>query len=241
MNMACIRPVRKGGNLRINLKSMAVQAGIVLIVYALPIFLPGGLRAWPAGWIFLIIWFGFWLVELAWLLKHNPALFQERMRVSAADQKGWDRIFPLLINLTLFAWLLYISFDVLRWHWSPVPVWLQIGGAIIMVCSFALFFLTFRENSFLSPVVRLQAERGQTVISTGPYQYVRHPMYAAMGLVVISAPQLLGAWYGTLMGFIFMLVLARRSVLEERSLRQELPGYTAYMERVKFRLVPYIW
>jgi protein-S-isoprenylcysteine O-methyltransferase Ste14 len=223
------------------LKSLAVQVGIVLIVYALPIFLPGGLRAWPAGWIFLVLWFGFWLFELAWLFKHNPALFQERMRLSAADQKGWDRIFSLLINLILFAWLLYISFDVLRWHWSPVPLWLQMVGGFILLCSYLIFFLTFRENSFLSPVVRLQTERGQTVISTGPYAFVRHPKYAAMRLVVISVPLLLGAWYGTLAGMIFVLVLARRAVLEERVLRQELPGYAAYMERVKFRLVPYIW
>ena len=222
-------------------KSVAAQVGIVLIVYALPIFLPAGLRAWPAGWIFLLLWFGFWLFELAWLFQHNPALFQERMRVSAADQKGWDRIFPLLINLTLFAWLLYISFDVLRWHWSPVPLWLQIVGAIFLLGSFIIFFLTFRENSFLSPVVRLQAERGQTVISSGPYQLVRHPMYAAMGLVVISVPLLLGAWVGTLLGLIFMLVLARRAVLEERTLRQELSGYAAYMTQVKYRLIPYIW
>jgi protein-S-isoprenylcysteine O-methyltransferase Ste14 len=200
---------------------MAMQVGIVLIIYALPVFLPGGLRAWPAGWIFLGLWFGFWLFELAWLFKHNPALFQERMRVSAADQKGWDRIFPLLINLSLFAWLLTISFDVLRWHWSPVPLWLQIAGSILLLCSFALFFLTFRENSFLSALVRLQPERGQTVISSGPYHFVGHPMYAAMGLVVISVPLLLGAWYGTLVGLIFMLVLARRAALEERTLVQE--------------------
>jgi protein-S-isoprenylcysteine O-methyltransferase Ste14 len=204
-----------------------MQVGIVLIVYALPLFLPGGLRAWPAGWLFLGLWFGFWLVMPIWSYLHNPALFQERMRVGAADQKGWDRIFPLLINLTLFAWLLTISFDVWRWHWSHVPLWLQIAGGFLLLCSFALFFLTFRENSFLSPLVRLQTERGQTVISTGPYTFVRHPMYAAMGLVVISVPLLLGACYGTLVGLIFMLVLARRAVLEERTLRQELPGYAA--------------
>jgi protein-S-isoprenylcysteine O-methyltransferase Ste14 len=227
--------------LHINLKSLAAQVGIVLIVYALPIFLPGGLRAWPAGWIFLVLWFGFWLFELAWLFKHNQALFQERMRVGATNQKRWDRLFSLLINVILFTWLLFISFDVMRFHWSPVPAWLQIVGAMFLLGSFSIFFLTFRENSFLSPVVRLQHERGQTVISTGPYALVRHPMYAAMTLVVVGAPFLLGAWDGVLVGLIFVLVLARRAVLEERALRQELPGYAAYMERVKYHLIPYIW
>ena len=90
-------------------------------------------------------------------------------------------------------------------------------------------------------MVRIQAERGQTVISTGPYAFVRHPMYAAMGLVVISVPLMLGAWYGALAGLIFVLVLARRAVLEERALRQDLPGYAAYMEKVRYRLIPLIW
>jgi len=227
--------------LHIRLKSIAVQVVIVLIVYALPVFIPAGLQAWPAGWIFLGLWFGFWLFMQGWLYRHNPTLFQERLRVSASDQKGWDRYFFLLINLILFAWLLFISFDVLRFHWSPVPAWLQIVGAFILLGSFGLFFLTFRENSYLSPVVRLQTERGQTVISSGPYRFIRHPMYAAMGLVVISVPLLLGAWSGILLGLIFTLVLARRAVLEESTLRQELPGYAAYMTRVKYRLIPYIW
>ena len=228
-------------NLQVNLKSIAAQVGIVLTVYALPLFLPAGMRFWPAGWLFLGLWFGFWLLMLGWLYKHAPALFQERMRVSSSDQKGWDRLFSLLINISLFAWLLFISFDVQRFHWSPVPTWLQIVGGIILLGSFYLFFQTFRENSYLSPVVRIQGERGQTVVSTGPYAHVRHPMYSATTLVVMGAPLMLGAWYGVLVGGIFVLVLARRAVLEERTLCKELSGYAAYVSHVKYRLIPFVW
>ncbi len=225
----------------INLKLLTAQAAIVFLVYAVPLFLPAGLAAWPAAWLFLGLWFGFWLLLLAWLAQHNPDLLHERLRVTAADQKGWDRVFSVLINLTLFAWLLFIGFDARRFHWSPVPVWLQGLGAVVLLGSFCLFFLTFRENAYLSPVVRLQAERGQTVIATGPYHYVRHPMYTATVVFVVGTPLLLGAWSGLAVGLIFVLVLARRAVLEERALEKELPGYAEYKARVKYRLIPHVW
>jgi protein-S-isoprenylcysteine O-methyltransferase Ste14 len=102
-------------------------------------------------------------------------------------------------------------------------------------------FIAFRENSYASPVVRIQEDRGQTVISTGPYHYVRHPMYSGIVIFAIGTPLLLGSWYGALWGLIFVIILARRAVLEERTLREELPGYADYMAQVKYRLIPYIW
>ncbi len=227
--------------MRINVWLLVAQGVIVGLVYAVPMFLPAGLRAWPAAWLFLGLWFGFWLLMLTWLARHNPSLLAERLRVSTADQKGWDRVFSLLINVTLFGWLTFVAFDAVRFHWSPVPAWLQALGAAVLLGAFYLFFLTFRENAYLSPVVRLQEERGQTVISTGPYGWVRHPMYAAMVAVVGGTPLLLGAWSGVLVGLVFVLVLARRAVLEERTLERELPGYVAYKARVRYRLVPHVW
>ena len=122
-----------------------------------------------------------------------------------------------------------------------MPAWLQVAGAITLVCSFALLFLTFRENAYLSPVVRIQTERGHTVISTGPYRYVRHPIYAAMVVFVAGTALLLGSWSGVLLGLVFVAILARRATLEERALQAELPGYAAYMGRVRYRLIPYVW
>jgi protein-S-isoprenylcysteine O-methyltransferase Ste14 len=134
-----------------------------------------------------------------------------------------------------------MALDSVRFQWSQVPVWLQIVGIILLVCSFYLLFLTFQENSYLSPVVRIQEERGQTVISTGPYHYVRHPMYAAIVIFMAGTALLLGSWYGIVLGLILGVILARRAVLEERTLRAELPGYGAYMAQVKYRLIPYVW
>ncbi len=224
-----------------NIKLVIAQVAITLLIYALPLFLPAGMHAWLAAWVFLVLWLGFWLFILIWLFSRNPDLFWERMSLRTSDQKGWDKIVGPLIYVSLFGWLLFTAYDAARFHWSPVPIWLQGIGALILICSFLLFFLTFRENTYLSPLVRVQKDRGQTVISTGPYHYVRHPMYAATLVFIIGTPLLLGAWYGILVGPVVALVLAWRAVLEERTLQEELSGYFEYTVQVKYRLIPFIW
>jgi len=227
--------------MQINLKLLAAQTIGLFILFALCLFVPAGTLSWAAGWIYLALFFAFFIGVNAWLYQNNPGLLRERMSLSRSDQKGWDKVlFPLLLILPL-AWLAFISLDAVRFHWSPIPGWLQFAGAIILLFSFYLFFLTFRENSFLSPVVRVQTDRGHKVVSTGPYHYVRHPMYSAFLPFMIGTPLLLGSGYGVILGLSFMLVLVRRAVLEERTLQQELLGYAEYMAQVKYRLIPYIW
>ena len=150
-------------------------------------------------------------------------------------------MFLLLYNLFLFAWMVLMPLDAVRFHWSQVPLVLQVVGAMALVGSFLLISLTFRENAFLSPTVRIQQERGQTVISTGPYQYVRHPLYARGLLLFLGTSLLLGSWYGLLLVLIMIPGLVVRAVLEERVLLKELPGYDAYMAQVKYRLIPNVW
>lgn len=211
------------------------------VLFALALFLPAGTLAWQAGWIFLILFFSFYVAITFWLIRHNPGLLEERLRLSRPNQQGWDKVlFPVLM-IGIYAWLIFLSLDAARLRWSPVPPWLQFAGAIMLFCSFILLFLTFRENTYLSTVVRIQEERGHTLVSTGPYQYVRHPMYAAILVFMIGTSLLLGSWYGILVGLLFLTILGRRAMLEERTLRQELPGYAAYMARVKYRIVPYVW
>jgi protein-S-isoprenylcysteine O-methyltransferase Ste14 len=184
---------------------------------------------------------GWLLVGIGLLLKHNPSLLEERLSFSRPNQKAWDKVFLLLYQLVLFAWLVLMPLDAVRYHWSHMPIVLQVVGAMLLITSFILISLTFKENAFLSPTVRVQHERGQTVISTGPYRYVRHPMYAGGLLLFLGTPLLLGSWYGLMLVVLLVLVIAVRAVLEERVLRDELPGYAAYMTQVRYRLIPYIW
>jgi protein-S-isoprenylcysteine O-methyltransferase Ste14 len=226
---------------KVNLKQFLGQFVALFVLFALALFLPAGTLVWTAGWVFLILFFGFFLSVNLWLFKQNPALVQERMHFATSDQKGWDRrIFSVLLVFP-FIWLVFISLDAARFHWSPVPIWLQLAGGVMLLGSFYLFFLTFRENSYLSTVVRIQKERSQTVISSGPYHYVRHPMYTGMLVFFVSAPLLLGSFYGVLVGLMIVMIVARRAAMEERTLRNELEGYSDYMAQVKYRFIPHVW
>jgi protein-S-isoprenylcysteine O-methyltransferase Ste14 len=226
----------------VNRGLLAGQIAGMFVVFALALFLAAGTIAWPAGWTFLILFFGFVVAISLWLLRNNPGLLTERMTgVGKPGQKAWDKVWYLLANVVFFAWLVLMALDAARFHWSQFFVWLHVVGGILLLCSFYLFFLTFRENSYLSPAVRVQTDRGQTVVSTGPYRFVRHPMYAAFILYALGTTFLLGSWYGLLLGLVLVVMVARRAVLEERTLREELPGYDAYTAQVKYRLIPYVW
>ncbi len=222
-------------------KLLVAQTVILFLVIAMVLFLPAGTIAWFSGWVFLVLFFGFYIAVTLWLYRHNPGLLQERMTMFKPDQKAWDKVLFTLTEALFFAWLGLMPLDAVRFRWSQMPVWLQVVGAIILLCSFYLFFLTFRENPYLSPAVRIQKERGQTVISTGPYHYVRHPMYSAFIPFVFGTALLLGSWHGVLLGPIHVVIVARRAVLEERTLRKELKGYDIYMVRVKYCLIPHVW
>lgn len=211
------------------------------VVTALPLFLVAGVLAWPAGWIYLILLYGWLFIGIVLLLKYNPGLLAERINISPSNQKTWDKVFIGVLYVFFFAWMILMPLDAVRFHWSRMPLWLQVIGAVAMIVSFVLMSLVFRENSYLSATVRVQEERGQTVITTGPYRYVRHPLYAGCLFLFLGTPLLLGSWYGFLPILLFLPVLLVRAVLEERTLLQELPGYDAYMARVKYRLIPYVW
>ena len=223
--------------------NLKVLAGVVFLflVFTLTLFLSAGTFTWRAGWVFMALFFSFVIAITLWLYRYNPALLSERTTVTRADQKSWDKVIVLLLNVIFLVWLILMPLDAIRFHWSQMSIWLQGVGAVVLVCSFYIFFLTFRENSYLSPVVRIQQERGQTVVASGPYHYVRHPMYAGALLFFVGTTFLLGSWYGLLWGVLLVGMVARRAVLEERTLQQELQGYDGYMIQVKYRLIPRVW
>jgi len=226
----------------VNLKILTGGFVALFIVFALALFLAAGTVFWPAGWAFLLLFFGANAALARWLLRHDPELLQERMTgFGKPGEPAWDKVFLVAVQVFLLAWLVLMGLDAVRFRWSQMPGWLQVVGAILLLVSFYLFFLTFRENPYASAAVRVQTERGQTVVTTGPYHYVRHPMYAAGIPFMVGTTFLLGSWYGLLMGLIFTVGLALRAVQEERVLQAELPGYEEYMARVKYRFIPHIW
>jgi protein-S-isoprenylcysteine O-methyltransferase Ste14 len=226
----------------VNLKLLIAEFIALFVVFALVLFLSAGTVFWLAGWVYLLLFFAADAALGVWLFRHDPGLLKERMSgFGKPGEPAWDKVFFVLLQIFFLAWLVLMPLDAVRFRWSHVPAWLQVVGAILLLVSFYLFFLPFRENPYLSPVVRVQTERGQTVITTGPYRYVRHPMYAAGIPFGIGTPLLLGSWYGVLMALVFVVALAYRAVQEERVLQAELPGYAEYMARVKYRLIPHLW
>ncbi len=216
-----------------------VLVSIEFLVIALGLFIPAGTIAWTAGWVFLGLLIVTGLPITWWLLKHDPGLIEERMRFR--PQLGWDKAFIVITLLFTLFWLILMPLDAVRFHWSRMPVALKTLGALVIVTSLFISFLVMRENPYSSGVVRVQKDRGQTVISTGPYRYVRHPMYTCACLFFLGTALLLGSWYGVLCMPVFVGLFAFRAVREERVLREELEGYGAYMARVKYRFFPRVW
>ncbi len=226
----------------VNRKLLTVEFIALFAVFALVLFLSAGTVFWLAGWVFLLLFFAADAALAVWLLRHDPGLLKERMSgFGKPGEPTWDKVFFVVLQIFFVAWFVLMPLDAVRFRWSQVPAWLQVVGAMLLVVSFYLFFLTFRENPYASPAVRVQTERGQTVITTGPYRYVRHPLYAAVIPFGIGIPLLLGSWYGLLMALIFIVALALRAVQEERVLQAELPGYAEYLAQVKYRFIPHVW
>ncbi len=224
-----------------DIKRIALQMSVVAVVFGLALFGSAGTIDWPAGWVFLGMFLGYAGLLCRWLYKNNPGLLRERMQMRTSDQQRSDKLLFPFLNSLLLAWLVFDALDARRFHWSSVPFDLQLAGGGMLLAAFYLLFLTFRENSYLSPVVRFQAERSHSVVTTGPYRYVRHPMYSAILLLVVGTSLLLGSAYGILWAVASMFVLVQRAVMEERLLTKELPEYADYKQRVKQRLIPHVW
>src|ERR1700756_1310917 len=183
------------------LMKLLVQTVLWLGVIAILLFVPAGTIKWTGAWIFLIETFVVSIVLGLWLARHDPELFKERLRLPIQkEQSNQDKIVTGLIVLLYLGWFAFMAFDAVRFKWSAVPVWLQGPGALGVLLACYIGYLTLRENTFAALVVKVQKEREQKVVSTGPYRYVRHPMYAGMIFYLVGAPLLLGSWMGVLWG-----------------------------------------
>jgi protein-S-isoprenylcysteine O-methyltransferase Ste14 len=207
------------------------------------LFLAAGNWAWPQAWAFVAIYFFGSLGFGAYYAKRDPALLKSRLE--PLKDKGapwWDRVFLLVFTVIWFAWLVFMGLDTQRWHLTePVPLKVNIVGAMLIVIGFMSTLSVFNANSFAEPTVRLQEDRGQHVIDTGPYRMVRHPMYAAAIFYLFGMPLLLGSKWGLLVPPLFIVAVSLRAIGEENKLARELPGYAEYMERVPYRLIPFVW
>ncbi len=214
----------------------------LLIIPAFILILSGDLL-WTEGWIFSIWFLLLCYSTILYLYRKDPALLAERYKQpGSGNQEGWDRFVVYGIAIIFAFWIIIMPLDAKRFGWSPaLPIWLKALGVTMLMGSFFLFFRSYTDTTFLSPLVRIQEDRKQKVVTTGVYGFVRHPMYLGAILMLFGAPLLLGSIYGLLLGLAGTILLMIRIVGEEALLARELEGYREYAQKVRYRLFPFVW
>jgi protein-S-isoprenylcysteine O-methyltransferase Ste14 len=213
-----------------------------LAITAAVLFTSAGTLRWSEAWVYLGLWLVLGLASGLSLAKQNPDILKERIRSPMQkSQKSWDK--PLLIAI-MCGWAVFqivAGLDAGRYHLSDMPRWLEVIGGVAFVFAIYLSHIVMRENTYASTVVKVDAERGHKVVDTGPYAWVRHPMYSGAIFYFLGAALLLGSWYAFAVGIVVIAILALRATWEEQTLATELAGYADYARRVKYRLVPGVW
>ncbi len=210
-----------------------------MVFFAL-IFIPAGTLDYWQGWAFFLTLMVSTTLVTIYMALHDKPLLESRLRMGPMVEKtAVQKIITSVGQLVFGAMFVTMALDH-RFGWSPVvPVYLSMLGDVLAALGILIYFLVVKENRFAAATV--DVVEGQTVVSTGPYAIVRHPMYTGAILVFLGAPLALGSWWGFLLTPIVIGGLAWRLVDEERYLREHLPGYAEYTRAVRFRLVPYIW
>jgi protein-S-isoprenylcysteine O-methyltransferase Ste14 len=214
----------------------------ILVLMAV-LFLAAGKLDWWEAWAYVIQTLVVLIFSRALLIRKNPDLAQERAHAgSRANVKPWDRILMpfMAIVLPLTSWVV-CGLDE-RFGWSPdLPDGVQLIGLALIFAGSMLGTWALITNRFFSSLVRIQNDRGHTVVSSGPYRFVRHPGYAGNVLAWMASPVLFASYWAAIPAALAIIVTVARTSLEDRALQAELPGYAAYTHAVRRRLVPGIW
>lgn len=206
------------------------------------IFGGAGTINYASGWLYLAMMMLLSIVFGAHMLHVNPGLLRERLKGPLQkDQPLVDKLVLIPLLVLLFGAMGFMAADAARWQWSMMPPLVQGAGCSLLVAAFLCMYWTMHTNSFAAPVVKIQTDRGQAVITTGPYAIVRHPMYFGAIFYVAGTSLTLGSWWGLTVVPIFALLLAVRIGVEEKALRTALDGYGDYERQVRWRLIPLIW
>lgn len=220
-----------------------ILTAIYILTFPLVIIFLSGDLFWVEGWIFGI-WFTLMSYSIyIYMYMNDPSLLEERSKKpGTTNQKGWDKYLISCLMIGFIAWCVIMPLDAKRFGWTAAfPFWLKALGTVALLIASFFFYRSYMDNTYLSPVIRIQTERKQHVVSTGVYGFVRHPLYLGGVLLFEGAPLLLGSKYGIIIGYILVFLLILRIIGEERMLMKELNGYAYYKKKVKYRLIPFIW
>ena len=225
------------------LRALRVRAWVGLAglagAMALLIFVPAGTIHYWQAWVYLSIFFGASALTTRYLIRKDPALLERRMSGGPTAEKRVVQKFIMLCTSAGFIALLVVPAFDHRYHWSTVPLSGVVAGDVLVATGLYLIFIVYRENTFTSATIDVAPD--QTVVSTGPYAIVRHPMYASALLYLAGTPLALRSYWGLVSLAATLPFLIWRLFDEERFLRERLSGYIEYQQKVRHRLVPRIW
>ena len=219
-----------------------VQLAIVALMFPVLLFLAAGRLDWGMGWVYVVLVAGSTVLSRTLMVRRNPDLLAERAgALSREDTKPWDKIIVPIVEISPLVQAIVAGLDF-RNAWSaPFAPWIVLLGIALMVIGYGLTTWAMVTNAFFSSCVRLQTDRAQQVIASGPYRLVRHPGYLGLALGALGGSLVLGSWWSLIPGGLMALLLVVRTALEDRALQAELPGYADYTRRVRFRLLPGVW
>lgn len=208
--------------------------GVVLV--GVLIFLPAGTFSYLNGWLLMgILFVPMFLAGIVMMLK-NPELLKSRL--NAKEKQREQNLVVKLSGLMFLSGFIVAGLGV-RFHWYVLPIGVAVGGAVVFLVAYILYAEVLRENTYLSRTIEVQ--ENQKVIDTGLYGIVRHPMYSVTLLLFLSMPIVLGSVYAFLIFLVYPFIIAKRIKHEEKFLEEELEGYREYKQKVKYRLIPFVW
>jgi protein-S-isoprenylcysteine O-methyltransferase Ste14 len=217
------------------LRSSLVSA----LAMAALLFIPAGTLDYWQAWVFLIVFVGASSAIGIYLAFTDPKLLERRMRAGPiAEKQKSQKIIMVFAMIGFIALLVFPALDH-RFMWSPVPPAVSLAGDALVILGFVLTFVVLRANRYAASTI--QITEGQTVVSTGPYALIRHPMYAGALPLLVGTPLALGSWWGLFSLAVIVPALIWRLLDEEKFLARNLPGYAEYQNTVKYRLVPFVW
>jgi len=222
------------------LHRQAIGQGVFGLVFFIAlVFLTAGTWDYWQGWLFLAVFAASTTAFTTYLAIYDKPLLERRLKAGPWHEQ--ERSQQVIVSLVFVAFFAFVILPILdfRHGLSRVPAWVSLVGNAIILLSFVAIFRVIRVNSWAASNVRVEAD--QRVIDTGPYAFVHHPMYAAAIWLFVGIPLALGSWWSVGLLVPFIPVLVWRLLNEEKILARDLPGYTDYMRRVRYRLVPHVW
>ena len=204
------------------------------------IFWPAGRIDWLAGWAYFGVLCANIAINFVYFRRVNPGLIEARTRLGVGT-KRWDMVWSACFTPLFCAIFIVAGFDAVRYGWSDMSPWFWLLGFAVFAPGSALLTWAMGVNPFFEKTVRIQTERGHRVIDSGPYRFVRHPGYVGFFAWCLATPLMLGSWAAFVPAALSFVGIVVRTALEDRTLREELPGYDDYARRVRYRLVPGVW